>query len=130
MIQTPIILQDLRRKIYTKARTEKTWRFWGIYVHICKIETLKEGTYKSTRGWKVVIPKEKRTRELTIPTIKDLVVQKTIELLLKLIFKADFQEESYGYRPKKRTAEATVKSSVSDQNRKNTSNRCRSQSLL
>src|SRR5215475_10634647 len=42
MIKTPINLQDLRRKIYTKAKAEKAWRFWGLYVHVCKMETLHE----------------------------------------------------------------------------------------
>lgn len=42
MIKTPISLQDLRRKIYVKAKAESQWRFWGLYVHICKMETLKE----------------------------------------------------------------------------------------
>jgi RNA-directed DNA polymerase len=34
-------LQDLRRKLYVKAKAEPSWRFWGLYVHICKGETLK-----------------------------------------------------------------------------------------
>jgi RNA-directed DNA polymerase len=42
MTKTSINLQELRRKIYIKAKSEKDWRFWGIYVHICKMETLKE----------------------------------------------------------------------------------------
>jgi len=41
MIKTSIGLQDLRRKIYLKAKSDKTWRFWGLYAHICKIETLQ-----------------------------------------------------------------------------------------
>ena len=41
MIKTSIKLQDLRKKIYTKAKAEKTWKFWGLYVHICKTETLR-----------------------------------------------------------------------------------------
>ena len=41
MIKAPITLQDLRRKIYLKAKAEKKWRFWGLYVHICKMETLQ-----------------------------------------------------------------------------------------
>jgi RNA-directed DNA polymerase len=45
MIKTSIKLQDLRKKIYIKAKAEKTWKFWGIYTHICKIETL-EASYK------------------------------------------------------------------------------------
>jgi RNA-directed DNA polymerase len=42
MIKTPIDLQDLRRRIYVKAKAEPSWRFWGLYVHVCKMETLHE----------------------------------------------------------------------------------------
>ena len=42
MTKTSIKFQDLRRKIYIKAKSEKEWRFWGIYVHVCKMETLQE----------------------------------------------------------------------------------------
>ncbi len=42
MIKTPIKLQDLRRKIYIKAKADTAWRFWGLYVHICKMDTLNE----------------------------------------------------------------------------------------
>lgn len=42
MRKAPVSLQDLRRKIYLKAKSDKTWRFWGLYVHICKMETLQE----------------------------------------------------------------------------------------
>ena len=41
MIKASIDLQDLRRKIYLKAKSDKTWRFWGLYVHVCKMETLQ-----------------------------------------------------------------------------------------
>ncbi len=40
MTKTPIDLQDLRRRIYAKAKAEPEWRFWGLYVHVCKMETL------------------------------------------------------------------------------------------
>ena len=42
MTKAPISLQDLRRSLYVKAKAEPTWRFWGLYVHICKMETLRE----------------------------------------------------------------------------------------
>src|SRR5215471_11017482 len=42
MTKSPISLQDLRRRIYVKAKAEPTWRFWGLYVHVCKMETLQE----------------------------------------------------------------------------------------
>ncbi len=31
MIKTSITLQDLRRRIYVKAKAHKAWRFWGLY---------------------------------------------------------------------------------------------------
>ena len=49
MIKAPINLQDLRRRLYVKAKTEPSWRFWGIYVHVCKIETLWEA-YARTKA--------------------------------------------------------------------------------
>src|SRR5256714_14962296 len=42
MIKAPISLQDLRRRIYRKAKAEPAWRFWGLYVHVCKMDTLRE----------------------------------------------------------------------------------------
>jgi RNA-directed DNA polymerase len=42
MTKTPINLQDLRRRLYVKAKAEPSWRFWGLYVHVCKRETLQE----------------------------------------------------------------------------------------
>lgn len=41
MIKPSINLQELRRRIYVKAKADKTWRFWGLYVHVCKMETLR-----------------------------------------------------------------------------------------
>ena len=45
MTKAPIDLQDLRRRIYAKAKAEPSWRFWGLYVHVCKMETL-QAAYK------------------------------------------------------------------------------------
>jgi len=42
MTKPSIDLQDLRKRIYTKAKSEPDWRFWGLYVHVCKMETLEE----------------------------------------------------------------------------------------
>ena len=42
MTKAPINLQDRRRSLYVKAKAEPTWRFWGLYVHVCKKETLQE----------------------------------------------------------------------------------------
>ena len=42
MRKAPIELHDLRRRIYVKAKAEPEWRFWGLFVHVCKLETLRE----------------------------------------------------------------------------------------
>ena len=42
MRKAPIKLRDLRRRIYVKAKAEPEWRFWGLYGHVCKLETLRE----------------------------------------------------------------------------------------
>ena len=41
MTKASIGLPDLRRRIYVKAKAEPSWRFWGLYVHVCKMETLR-----------------------------------------------------------------------------------------
>ncbi len=149
MIKVPVSLQDLRRRIYVKAKAEPSWRFWGLYVHVCKRETLREayalakrndgapgidgvtfeaieacgaesfleqlrdelvsGTYRPMRNRRQEIPKDggKKVRVLSIPVIRDRVVQGALKLILEPIFEADFQPGSYGYRPK-RTAHAAV----------------------
>src|SRR6266699_1780792 len=48
MTKTPISLQELRRRIYRKAKSHKTHRFWGIFVHITKPEILEEA-YRTTK---------------------------------------------------------------------------------
>ena len=52
MTKAPISLQELRRRIYRKAKSDKTHRFWGLFVHVTKIETLEEAyrTAKSNGG--------------------------------------------------------------------------------
>jgi RNA-directed DNA polymerase len=148
MTKAPISLQDLRRSLYVKAKAESTWRFWGLYVHVCKMETLCEAyqmaksndgapgidgvtfaaieesgvdsflrqirdelvtnTYRPMRARKKEIPKDGgKVRVLSIPAIRDRVVQGALKLILEPIFEADFQPGSYGYRPK-RTAHQAV----------------------
>jgi RNA-directed DNA polymerase len=41
MTTAPISLQDLRKRMYATAKADKHHRFWGLYVHLCKEETLQ-----------------------------------------------------------------------------------------
>jgi RNA-directed DNA polymerase len=65
-------------------------------------------TYRPMRNRIKEIPKGKdKVRVLGIPGIRDRVVQGALKLILEPMFEADFQEGSYGYRPK-RTAHAAI----------------------
>jgi RNA-directed DNA polymerase len=149
MTKASIDLQDLRRRIYVKAKAEPSWRFWGLYVHVCKTETLQaayemakqndgapgvdgvtfeaieargrdalieqlrdeltERRYKPLPARRQEIPKDGgKVRVLSIPAIRDRVVQGALKLILEPVFEADFQPGSFGYRPK-RTAHGAIK---------------------
>jgi RNA-directed DNA polymerase len=70
-------------------------------------EELVTGTYWPMRNRQKEIPKGNgKTRTLGIPTIRDRVVQGALKLILEPIFEADFQEGSFGYRPKRTAHEA------------------------
>ena len=43
MTTAPVSLQDLRQRIYDTAKAETTKRFWGLFVHVAKLETLRAG---------------------------------------------------------------------------------------
>jgi RNA-directed DNA polymerase len=142
MTKAPISLQDLRRRLYVQAKTEANWRFWGLYVPVCKRETLQEAyrlakandgapgidgvtfaaveaggverfldqlgkelverIYRPQKARKVAIPKGGgKMRQLSIPSIRDRVVQGAWKLILEPILEADFPPGSFGYRPKK-----------------------------
>src|SRR6201989_1368973 len=148
MTKGSIDLQDRRRILYVKAKAETSWRVWGLYVHVCKMETLREAyslakqndgapgvdgvtfeaietqgvdaflkqiqdelndrTYVPLPARKQEIPKDGgKVRVLSIPAIRDRVVQGALKLILEPIFEADFQPGSFGYRPK-RTAHGAV----------------------
>jgi RNA-directed DNA polymerase len=138
MTKAPVSLQDLRKRIYIKAKAEPEWRFWGLYVHVCKLETLQEAyrmarenngapgsdgvtfsaieesgvegflvqireelsssTYRPLAVRKKEIPKDggNKVRVLSIPAIRDRVVQGALKLILEPIFEADFQPGPMG----------------------------------
>ncbi len=147
MTKASISLKDLRRRMYSKAKSEPEKRFWGLYVHVVKMETLEQAykmakknngaagldgitfedielrgrrkflqqiqkelqqrTYKPQRSRQKEIPKsDTKVRVLKIPSIRDRVVQGALCLILEPIFEADFQDGSYGYRPRRSPHEA------------------------
>jgi retron-type reverse transcriptase len=63
---------------------------------------LVERTYRPQQGRKLEIPKGGgKMRQLSIPSIRDRMIQGALKLILEPIFEADFQPGSFGCRPKK-----------------------------
>ena len=140
MTKPTISLQELRTRIGTRAKSAPTHRFWGMHVHLTRLETLEaaylearrnggapgadgvkfediesqgrhqfivelaeelgEGRYAPGPYRRKEIPKEGgKVRVISIPSIRDRVVQGALRLLLEPIFEADFSRHSYGARP-------------------------------
>ena len=49
MTKAPDDLQELRRRIYRKAKSDKAHRFWGLFVHVTRRQTLEEA-YRIAKG--------------------------------------------------------------------------------
>ena len=65
-------------------------------------EELRKRTYKPQAVKRKWIEKEGGgERPLGIPTIKDRVVQQACKIVVEPIFEADFDDSSYGFRPKR-----------------------------
>jgi RNA-directed DNA polymerase len=150
MTKPTISLQEIRAKIGHRAKSAPAHRFWGLKVHLVRLETL-EASYleaKRNRGApgsdgetferieeqgrgeflrelveelrtdqyrprpyrRREIPKEgNKVRIISIPAIRDRVVQGALRLILEPIFEADFSGSSYGARPGRSAHEAIEK---------------------
>jgi RNA-directed DNA polymerase len=140
MIKPTINLQELRERIGHRAKSAPTHRFWGMLVHVVKLDTLnaayleakrnggapgsdgrtfeqieatgreeflsersealQSGTYQPQSYRRKEIPKKSgKVRVISIPAIRDRVVQGALRWVLEPLFEVDFSDSSYGARP-------------------------------
>jgi RNA-directed DNA polymerase len=150
MTKPTISLQELRAKIGHRAKSAPAHRFWGIHVHLEKLDTLESAyleakrnggapgndgetfesieargrgeflaelaeelrtdTYRPRSYRRREIPKEGgKVRVISIPAIRDRVVQGALRLILEPIFEADFSDSSFGARPGRSAHQAIEK---------------------
>jgi RNA-directed DNA polymerase len=147
MTKPTISLQELRAKIGHRAKSAPAHRFWGMHVHLVKLDTLEAAyleakrnggapgtdgetfesieargrskflaelaaelhadTYRPRPYRRREIPKEGgKVRVISIPTVRDRVVQGALRLILEPIFEADFSDSSFGARPRRSAHQA------------------------
>ena len=150
MTKPTISLQELRATIGHRAKSVPAHRFWGLHVHVVKLDTLeasyleakrnngapgsdgetferieergrgeflrdlaaelRAGTYRPKPYRRREIPKEGgKVRVISIPAIRDRVVQGALRLIMEPIFEADFSDSSFGARPGRSAHEAIEK---------------------
>jgi len=70
-------------------------------------EELEDQRYDPKQIRRVYIPKgDGGQRPLGIPTLRDRVAQMAVKLIVEPLFEADFEDCSYGFRPKRSNAQA------------------------
>jgi len=148
-LTTTDTVQELQGKLYQKAKSQLSFRFYALYDKVYRTDVLskawervkdnkgasgvdgqtfedieamgigkflngiqqelKAKIYRPQPARRVYIPKPDGTkRPLSIPTIKDRVVQSALKLIIEPIFEADFEDCSYGFRPKRSAWQAAL----------------------
>ncbi|MCF7913352.1 MAG: group II intron reverse transcriptase/maturase, partial [Candidatus Cloacimonetes bacterium] len=117
-LSLPFFLKEAWRRVkankgaagYDKVTFSNVIKY-GVEQYLAEIaEELKTETYKAQPILRVYIPKSNgKLRPLGIPTIKDKIVQMCCKLIIESIFEADFENCSFGFRPK-RSAQGAIQS--------------------
>src|SRR6478609_7727622 len=119
LLYDKICREEFLRHAYDLARANKgapgvdgvtfaTVEAAGVEAWLAAIrKDLVSKTYRPDPVRRAMIPKPGGgERPLGIPTIRDRVVQTAAKLVLEPIFEADFEDNAYGYRPRRSASDA------------------------
>src|SRR3954471_1793894 len=119
LLYDKICREDFLRHAYDLARANKgapgvdgvtfaTVEAAGVEAWLAAIrKDLVAKTYRPDPVRRAMIPKPGGgERPLGIPTIRDRVVQTAVKTVLEPIFEADFEDNAYGYRPRRSAVDA------------------------
>ena len=111
----PYILREAWKQVKTNAgksgvdvMTIADVEHYGVALYLTELgEDLRKQTYQPQAVKRVMIDKaDGGKRPLGIPTVRDRIAQTVCKMILEPIFEADFEESSYGFRPKRSSKEA------------------------
>lgn len=109
-----VLMEAARRVLANKGgpgvdgQTVEALRAYGVERFLKELqEELRRKAYHPKAIRRAYIPKANgKSRPLGIPTLKDRIVQMAVKLVIEPLFEADFQMNSFGFRPGKSAHDA------------------------